>query len=125
MATNIFRATLEIHERQRISDFVNSRTDFTENCYNWSGTSTTDGYGLCRFMFRGKRAKVRVHRLVYFMSVNRPVLTKMHVSHLCHNKLCVRPDHLSYEPQQINNKRLKCKNDGECSGHYAYPRCKI
>ena len=30
---------------------------------------------------------------------------KMHASHLCHNKTCVKIDHLSNEPQSINNAR--------------------
>ena len=35
-------------------------------------------------------------------------ITGKDISHLCHNKLCVRGEHLSAEPHAVNNARQKC-----------------
>jgi hypothetical protein len=39
------------------------------------------------------------------------------ISHLCHNASCCNPDHLIVETRSTNDKRKKCKNELNCSGH--------
>jgi hypothetical protein len=34
--------------------------------------------------------------------------SSLHVSHLCHNTKCVRPDHLVLETPEVNNTRNQC-----------------
>ena len=110
-------------ERGFLSSAINKRTKFVENCKIWTGLCTSDGYGLLRIQFRGKRIKVKVHRMVFFLSNSHGLTPRMHVSHICHNRLCLSLNHLSYEPQRVNNSRLRCKNESECCGHYAFARC--
>jgi len=46
------------------------------------------------------------------------------VSHLCHERRCVRPDHLEIETMQINNERNNCVYRGRCeSRHIGFPPC--
>ena len=45
------------------------------------------------------------------------------MSHLCHLKQCVNVAHLSYGPHAINNKRITCRYEGECSDHHGYDDC--
>ena len=85
-------------------------------------------YGTVRvkFPWRNQSQNVYVHRLSYMCyrkSFNLP--KALHVSHLCHNTLCINPEHLSLEPQHINNARKNCTGrvPPECCGHGIYPKC--
>ena len=44
-------------------------------------------------------------------------------SHLCHNTLCCREDHLSLEPHQVNCERRTCKLHKKCYRHGFHPDC--
>lgn len=57
-------------------------------CWFWTQAQTADGYG--RAWYSGKNHKA--HRLVYEMLVGDA--TGQVVHHTCHNRSCVRPDHL-------------------------------
>ena len=39
------------------------------------------------------------------------------VSHLCHQTLCVNPEHLEFESTGINNNRKPCNRTGWCNQH--------
>lgn len=96
-----------------------------EHCLLWSGAQR-NSYGILENRFRGNKIKIPVHRLAYFLKHNcEPLSPEMHVSHLCHNKLCINVEHLSLEPQAINNSRQICKNEGECYGHHGFQNCLI
>ena len=74
----------------------------------------------------GSSSGIHAHRLMY-------ICTKQHflprvpgiidVSHLCHNSLCIRFDHLSLEPPVINSNRKVCKRRKNCHGHGQYKDC--
>lgn len=57
-------------------------------CWQWTQARTADGYG--RAWYDGKNHKA--HRLVYEMLVGDA--TDQIVHHTCHNRSCVRPEHL-------------------------------
>ena len=40
------------------------------------------------------------------------------MSHLCHNRICINPKHLVYEPRWVNNARKTCVKEGQCNGHH-------
>ena len=94
-----------------------------KHCKIWTGKLNEGGYGVHRFSHNGKRLNLKVHRLMYFIHHKNPIPSDMHVSHLCHVRNCITLDHLSLEPQQVNNSRLVCKNDGLCTGHHGYLDC--
>lgn len=95
-----------------------------QECHIWTGQRRNKGYGLCEIRFRARKIKLTVHRLVYYIYNGCVFIpSHLHVSHICHNKLCVRLEHLSLEPPNINNKRQVCKNEGLCTGHHGYANC--
>lgn len=59
-----------------------------DGCWQWTQARTADGYG--RAWYEGKNHKA--HRLVYEMLVGDA--TDQIVHHTCHNRSCVRPEHL-------------------------------
>lgn len=125
MALAFFKETLTIEEKNKIYKKIAKHTNFDGQCYIWHGEFSQDGYGILRFIFRGKRIKTKVHRLVYFVNGSATLSPTMHVSHLCFKKACTTLEHLSYEPQSVNNSRLQCKNDGICCGHRGFSPCRI
>ena len=100
-------------------------------CHIWQKGGTgppNHKYGTIRVKFPGMNSSKNfyVHRLSYMCSRRTMHLPEsLHVSHLCHNTLCIKPEHLSLEPQYINNGRKNClqRNPPGCSGHGIYPKC--
>ncbi len=125
MATYFFMAHLTDEERLRLKHLFDNKYQIINECHIWKGACTPNGYGVLRCSFRGKRLRLKAHRALYFLETKHAMSSKMHVSHLCHNKLCVNIKHLSYEPQNINNNRQICAHEGLCHGHYGYSGCKI
>ena len=123
MAKVVFSTRFSETEVQYCNRVIRRHTLITENCYVWKGSKDRDGYGMIQFQFRGKRVKVRAHRLVYYIRSGFIDLKNLHVSHLCHNKSCINFEHLSLEPHDTNNKRKTCILNGECIGHCGYRSC--
>ncbi len=74
----------------------------------------------------GSRKYFLAHRLMYMLHNDKLNLPpNQHVSHLCHNSLCINIAHLSLEYPQINNSRQICKNliPPACQHHENYPDC--
>ena len=84
-------------------------------------------YGVICVKLGDQWKTVYVHRLAYILHNNlrfSDISTDCHVSHLCHNSLCVNAVHLSAEPPDINNNRQHCLHRGICTGHREdYPDC--
>jgi ribosomal protein S16 len=124
----VHRLQMYIHNGCRAIDTVMKKID-TRNRRN-AIRAQTRRYKFSRYIARRNKGNrtlkqnslfncLRVHRLqMYIHNGCRAIDTVQHVSHLCHNKLCVRIEHLSLETAQINNNRQICKNNGECTGHY-------
>jgi hypothetical protein len=66
--------------------------DKTSECWMWTGTHTTDGYGLVRVQ-SPKRTNLVAHRVAWELTYG-PIPASRHVLHRCDNPPCVRPDHL-------------------------------
>ena len=114
-------------------------------CVLWTGATTQSGYGKLKIAWRqpdgATVSKIeRAQRIVYMIKLQItvkaefPVSTVMmdgsiqplEVSHLCHTRLCVNPDHLSLEPRCINQEREHCRNQGVCAGqHDGHPDCLV
>jgi len=59
----------------------------TRGCWWWEGrVGRHKGYGMC-----GVHGKS--HRVAYELFVG-PLIPGHHIHHVCHNRLCVKPDHL-------------------------------
>lgn len=121
--SDFFKCQLTQIEKNKLYSVFETKTIYVSGCLIWTGQQKK-GYGVYETRFRGKKIKMFAHRLSYFIHDNFNLMDhKLNVSHVCHNELCVRKDHLSLEPQSINNRRKICKNNAECLLHYGYPKC--
>lgn len=112
------------NENYRLSRQFQKHISITDTCHIWQGRSDIYGYGEVRIMFRGTRVCLKAHRAIFAFANKDFILDdSQDVSHLCHNRCCVKLEHLSYEPHSINNQRLVCKNESECCGHHGYSHC--
>lgn len=74
----------------------------------------------------GTKKTFLAHRLMYLLHSDHENLDpNMHVSHICHNSLCINIEHLSYEEPHINNSRKVCTNlhPPACQHHENKPDC--
>ena len=102
------------------------RYDDDDLCHLWAGPTSRDGYGYLQIVLRGKSRKLAAHRLSFFIGHDFARLDPhLHVSHLCHNKLCVNLSHLSLEPASINLSRTTCVRRNACNGHKGYRNCRL
>lgn len=104
------------------------------HCRLWTGTSkmcSGTKYGVINVKVGdGRWRQLFVHRLA-FQFFKGWALEDMDlgagegtvVSHLCHNSLCVNPDHLAWESQATNTSRNACVINRQCSQHGGQPDC--
>lgn len=84
----------------------------TTGCFlpyeNFKGSSKArpKGHKVATFFFKGIPSTYPSHPHGW------PVVVQ--VSHLCHRKTCVNPNHIVYEPQWKNLKRNYCGENGSC-----------
>lgn len=64
----------------------------TETCWLWTGSTRPQGYGHLRL--KEKKVAIRAHRLSWMISHNEDP-GELFVLHLCNNRACVRPSHLT------------------------------
>lgn len=78
------------------------RVDKTAECWLWIGHKNVYGYG----RFGHSRTEVFAHRYAYELA-NGDIPAGLVIDHLCHNTLCVRPDHLAaVTPKQNIEQRI-------------------
>ena len=93
------------------------------DCTIWVGAKDIYGYGKKKVTWPdGSKTVCKVHRLafmVYYNTSNLPTVDsfgeQLDISHLCHNKLCINPLHLTIEKHSINMSRNHCWKAGVCS----------
>ena len=108
----------EVKTSKHIKDHENS------TCRLWTGRVDRYGYGVFTIRFRGRNYHLSAHKIMYFILSGYTIINRnLHVSHVCHNKLCVNFFHLSLESSQINHSRNKCKRNKHCHGHGTYVDC--
>ena len=107
----------------------NSYISLNGECRLWQGSTRQNGnlfYGEIYVKFPDERGwrKVLTHRLS-IMLTGRDLPAKFDCSHVCHNSLCINPNHISLEPHGVNNQRQLCKFSRKCTGHGVYPNCML
>lgn len=98
-------------------------------CRLWTGAAQRNKnvqYGVLNLKLGpGRWKRYYVHRLAYMAHYDTYNLEVEHrdCSHVCHNTLCINPEHISYEEHWINNNRQSCRNKGFCVGHGGLAAC--
>lgn len=101
----------------RQTDFW-SKVEKTDTCWNWTAYVTKRGYG--RFWNDGERRFT--HRLSYAWTIG-PIPDGMQVDHMCHNRRCVRPDHLRLATHKENQEnRGGAQANSKTGVRGVYPR---
>jgi hypothetical protein len=77
-----------------------SHVQKTSDCWNWTASVCTSGYG--QFTYKGRNRLA--HRLAYEL-IRGDIPNGLTIDHLCRNRRCVNPSHLEAVPIGINVKR--------------------
>ena len=86
-------------------------------------------YAQTTLTFRGKKYHFRKGQLSLFLKMVRDgedmaIWDKNKgVSHLCHSKSCITPEHLVLETSEQNRERDECNNRGYCVEHGGREKC--
>ena len=104
----------------------------TENCWNWIGSISTEGYGNLGRNINGKGVNYKAHRYAYQNSVG-PIPDGMCLDHICRNRRCVNPAHLRVVTRRenaiqnslgrtaVNAKKTHCPKGHPYDGVYTWP----
>ena len=125
---NLDNLLIKLALQMRSKTLVNAND---KKCNIWQGATTSDGkYGRKRVTFPDGNSKLmRVSRVVYlikYKTFNIPDSDEsgnpVEMSHLCHNSLCVNPDHLVLESKTSNLERKHCHSQNNCTETH-FPHC--
>lgn len=69
------------------------KVDKSGECWVWTGSISTKGYGRIKRDHGEPGHVATAHRVSYELSVG-PIPEGMLIDHICHNRACVKPEHL-------------------------------
>lgn len=118
---------------EKIRKSLVKKSKLSGNCVEFTGSNINDdGYGIKKVTWPdGSTKHEKVHRVSYMLEhqLLRSEIPRidangdaLHVSHLCHNKICMKPSHLVLESQLTNVSRCYCVSMQCCTGLHE-PRC--
>lgn len=126
MATTFFANDTSDEMIEKIRSKLKEKSSLGCNdCNLWRGATDRNGYGILRMTINRKRISFSVHRLAFYVfhKDERHLRPKFHVYHICHQKLCINIEHLSYEEAKVSSQRNRCRINNECSGHRGNKAC--
>lgn len=82
-----------------------SYVDKSGECWVWTSSQKTGGYGALRIGGRHGKSEA-AHRLSWEWANGRTIPEGLMIDHKCHNRLCVKPDHLQLANNKLNMENL-------------------
>ena len=98
--------------RMPIEERFWSKVDKTSTCWEWTGAKVHNGYGV--FSLPGNKQQV-AHKFSFRLALGE-VPEKMELDHTCHNRACVRPDHLRLATHKQNQENRTGAQTNAASG---------
>lgn len=96
-----------------VADRLAHWSDREGHCLVWQGQLNNCGYG--QMTIAGKTRTV--HRVAYELNAGWPIAPGLHVNHLCGNRACIEPTHLSLATPAQNARYLTTLNVKNTSGY--------
>ena len=93
----------ELSEKREKAFWSFVELGFEDGCWHWKGAKNNRGYG--QFRITGYKAMFMAHRISYRL-VKGPIPEGYVVMHMCDNRACVSPLHLTIGEQQENMKDM-------------------
>jgi len=97
-----------------------AKVDKSADCWTWTGSTSSHGYG--DIQFRGNRQ--RAHRISLSIATGERG-PEFFADHICHNRACVNPEHLRWVTQKQNQENRLATSKTNTSGFRGaawYPR---
>ena len=88
-----------------LKDILITNIKIFNNCWEWQGTKTTDGYGI----FYHDKIIYYTHRLSYELFVDK-IPDGLQILHSCDNPCCINPEHLRVGTNYDNVQDRQAKN---------------
>ena len=123
---------ITIQEVEETYDWLILNAEEDGDCLRYGRDPTKYASVRKRMEKRDPKVVVReyAHRIALLKKLNSiSIPIGLEASHLCHMKACIKPDHMSAEPHEINMSRNRCYNESQrlghtsCFGHGIYPAC--
>lgn len=128
--TNFFISAGEF--KRKVSELrarILAKTKSNGFCLNWEGAKQKKRgvtYGFVKVSFLDKPVTMTAHRAMFLCDHDELKFKTgagYHISHLCHNPLCVKVEHLTIERGRVNQSRKRCNAKKVCAGHGNRPKC--
>ena len=118
MSSVVFETSLTESEKTSMRQRVRSGCQLSDHGHLVINGIEKDEYSKVRIYLRGQSYSVNRAKVCYYVDNDFQSLpSNMQLSHLCHVKSCVHPDHITMESASTNNSRKKCFEAKMCLGH--------